>query len=122
MFSSATFFAAVLFVVVAIFNVPTFGEQSLAVENEVKDAICKQKPHPFLKQTECLEMAQMIIDGDLNGLKKYLDSLKRRVSRRVANRRRMCMKMVGVRAVCLGFNRWSNIFDEQILLANLEHF
>ena len=121
MFSSACFFTIVL-LAIANFSVPTFGEQSLAVENEVKDAICKQKPHPFLKQTECLEMAQLIIDGDLNGLKKYLDSLKRRVSRRVANRRRMCMKMVGVRAVCLGFNRWSNIFDEQILLANLEHF
>ena len=115
---SKLFFAFALALVVAIAVPSSMAKQTKAIENELKEAICKNSRFSYLKRDDCFTMAQFIIEGDIDGFQKYLKEFKQRVAKKAAQQRQKCMELVGVRAVCLGFTSWSHAFDQKMLWAD----
>ena len=88
----------------------------------IPDRICRDND-PYMSQSDCLKITNFILKGDFKGLHLFLEEFKDRLKAHVAKRQKLCMRVVGNRAVCHGYGSRgiAKIFRRHVMLAEITH-
>ena len=89
----------------------------------IPDRICRDNNDPYMTQFDCLKITNFILKGDFKGLHLFLEEFKDRLNAHVAKKQRLCMKVVGNRALCHGYGSRgiAKIFRRHVMLAEITH-